>query len=256
MSGPDPTPRSRGQLTAEIWIVLALSLGASGVYSFVTIIRKATEPGGLGGQVATLNSSRSPRQVFDFIYTVLDIGFAFAIVALALYLLSLDGGRPVWTRLGLDRARPAFDSLSGLGLTALIGIPGLGLYFTARAFGLSAQVIPAPDVEYWWTIPTLILAAFQNAVVEEVIVIGFVLTRLRQLDWNVWPAIIAAAALRGSYHLYQGVGGGVGNFVMGLVFGYWFHRTGRVMPLVIAHTLLDVFAFVGYLLFADNLGLK
>jgi membrane protease YdiL (CAAX protease family) len=43
---------------------------------------------------------------------------------------------------------------------------------------------------------------------------------------------------------------------MGLVFGYWFHRTRRVLPLVVAHTLLDVVAFVGYLLFADSLGLK
>jgi membrane protease YdiL (CAAX protease family) len=42
---------------------------------------------------------------------------------------------------------------------------------------------------------------------------------------------------------------------MGLVFGYWFQRTGRVMPLVIAHTLLDVVVFVGYALLADELGL-
>jgi hypothetical protein len=41
---------------------------------------------------------------------------------------------------------------------------------------------------------------------------------------------------------------------MGLVFAYFFTtrrrvlflRTGRVMPLVVAHTLLDVVAFIGY----------
>mgnify|MGYP003488981035 FL=1 len=37
-----------------------------------------------------------------------------------------------------------------------------------------------------------------------------------------------------------------GNFVMGVVFGWCYQRWGRVMPLVIAHTLLDVVAFVGY----------
>ncbi len=42
---------------------------------------------------------------------------------------------------------------------------------------------------------------------------------------------------------------------MGLIFGYWFHRTGRVAPLIIAHTILDIVAFVGYALFKDVFGL-
>ena len=129
------------------------------------------------------------------------------------------------------------------------------MYGAGRLLGITTQIIPAPDISYWWTVPVLILAALQNAILEEVIVIGYLMTRLKGFGWTTAATIVTAAALRGSYHLYQGVGPGLGNFVMGLVFGYWFHRTGRVMPLVIAHTLLDVFAFVGYLLFADSLGL-
>ena len=34
--------------------------------------------------------------------------------------------------------------------------------------------------------------------------------------------------LRGSYHLYQGLGGFVGNLVMGLVFGRVWQRQGRL----------------------------
>jgi membrane protease YdiL (CAAX protease family) len=245
------------RLKIEVWIVLGLSLGASGVYSVVSLIRKATLPGGLVHQTATLNASQDNRQLFDFIYQVLDIGFALVPVALALYLLSLDRVKePVSLRLGLDRTRPRFDLLWGMGLAATIGLPGLGLYGVGRLLGITAQIIPAPDTSYWWTVPVLILAAFQNALLEEVVVIGYLTTRLRELGWGAWPTIVTAAALRGSYHLYQGVGQGFGNFVMGLVFGYWFTRTKRVLPLVIAHTILDVFAFVGYLLFADALGLK
>lgn len=248
----DPRP-----LGLEIWIVLGLSLGASGVYALVSLIRKATLPGGIGEQTATLNSTQDNREVFDFVYQVLGIGFALVPVALVLYLLSLDPVRePVTRRLGLDRSRWRFDAVSGFGLFALIGIPGLAFYFVGRAFGITAEIIPTPDIEHWWTIPVLILAAVQNAVLEEVVVIGYLMTRLRQMSWGVPATIVAAAALRGSYHLYQGVGPGLGNFVMGLVFGYWFHRTRRVMPLVVAHTLLDVVAFVGYLLFAESLGLK
>src|SRR5699024_12227739 len=46
----------------------------------------------------------------------------------------------------------------------------------------------------------------------------------------------------------QGVGPGLANLGMGLVFGEWYRRTRRTLPLVVAHTLIDVFAFVGYAL--------
>ncbi|MET0953699.1 MAG: CPBP family intramembrane glutamic endopeptidase [Aeromicrobium sp.] len=245
------------RLKAEVWIVLGLSLGASGVYSFVSLIRKATADGGLKGQTATLNASQDSREIFDFVYQVLGIGFALVIVALALYLLSADPVKErVTQRIGLDLSRPRHDALWGGLLFLGIGIPGLALYGLGRLLGITAQVIPAPDTSYWWTVPVLLLAAVQNALVEEVVVIGYLMTRLRQLRWSAAATIVAAAALRGSYHLYQGVGPGIGNVVMGLVFGYWFHRTRRVLPLVVAHTLLDVVAFVGYLLFAESLGLK
>ena len=59
--------------------------------------------------------------------------------------------------------------------------------------------------------------------------------------------------LRGSYHLYQGFGGFIGNAIMGLIFGYFYQRTKRVLPLVIAHTILDMVSFVGYALLRDKL---
>jgi len=239
----------------EVWIVLALTLGQSGVYALVSLIRKATLPGGIGNQTATLNGSQDYREVFDLVYQVLDLAFAFVPVALVLYLLSLDDVRErVSHRLGLDRSRPGFDLLSGVGLLALIGIPGLAFYGLGRLLGITAEIVPAPDLTYWWTGIMLVLAAIKNAVLEEVIVVGYLITRLRQLRWGVPAAIVAAAVLRGSYHLYQGVGPFFGNLVMGLVFGYWFHRTGRVMPLVVAHALIDIVAFVGYLTLADTLG--
>ncbi len=84
------------------------------------------------------------------------------------------------------------------------------------------------------------------ALTEEVIFIGYLFDRLRRLGWSWWSIILATAALRGAYHAYQGLGAVVGNFAMGLVFGWCYRRWGRVMPLVIAHTLIDVVAFVGY----------
>ena len=98
----------------------------------------------------------------------------------------------------------------------------------------------------------LVLSAAQNAILEETIMIGFLYTRLRQLNWPIIGIIAFSALIRGSYHLYQGFGGFAGNLIMGVVFGLIYLRWKRVGPLVVAHTLLDVTAFVGYALVAPR----
>ncbi|HEU5108493.1 MAG TPA: CPBP family intramembrane glutamic endopeptidase, partial [Micromonosporaceae bacterium] len=113
-------------------------------------------------------------------------------------------------------------------------------------------VIPASLPDLWWAVPVLVLAATQNALLEEIVVVGYLLTRLRELGWRIAPAVATSALLRGAYHLYQGFGAFVGNAIMGVVFALFYLRTRRVLPLVIAHTLLDVVAFVGYTLLRDR----
>ncbi|HET7414907.1 MAG TPA: CPBP family intramembrane glutamic endopeptidase, partial [Arthrobacter sp.] len=108
---------------------------------------------------------------------------------------------------------------------------------------------------YWWTIPVLILSALRHAIVEEVIVVAYLFNRFAKFGWSTAASIVVSALLRGSYHLYQGFGPFIGNFIMGLIFGYFYTKYGRVMPLVIAHALLDIGAFVGFTLFGAALGL-
>jgi membrane protease YdiL (CAAX protease family) len=128
----------------------------------------------------------------------------------------------------------------------VIGIPGLGLYFAGRMVGATADIIPAPEQVYWWTIPILLLSAARSGITEEVIVIGYLFERLRELGWGRWTIILSTAVLRGTYHLYQGFGAFVGNIAMGVLFGWLYSRTGRVLPLVIAHFAIDAAIFVGY----------
>jgi membrane protease YdiL (CAAX protease family) len=80
----------------------------------------------------------------------------------------------------------------------------------------------------------------------EVLVVGYLITRLRQLGLGENASLLVSSVLRGSYHLYQGFGGFLGNVVMGLVFGRVWQRTNRLWPLVLAHFLIDFVAFVGY----------
>ena len=238
---------ARTQLTIEVVLVLLLSLGASAVYAVVSLIAKLTAGRPLSQQTATLNPSQSPRPYLDLTYQMLGIFFALIPVLLALYLLGRQRDQ-----LGIDFRRPGTDTGWGFALAAAIGIPGLLLVFAAAQLGLNAQIVPAALQPVWWAVPVLILKAAENAIVEEVIVVGYLMTRLRALTSKVWLVVACSAVLRGSYHLYQGFGAFVGNAVMGVVFALFFLRHKRVMPLIIAHTLLDIVAFVGYTLLPES----
>jgi membrane protease YdiL (CAAX protease family) len=227
--------------------VLGLSLGQSAVYAVVSLVAKLTAGTPLADQTATLNPSVSPRPYLDLTYQLLGIAFALVPVALALYLLSANG-RSAFRRIGLDATRPLRDLGVGAGLAALIGIPGLGLYAAARALGISVQVQASALDAAWWTIPVLVLAAVQNALLEEVVVVAYLMERLRELRWSTPGILVTSALLRGSYHLYQGFGAFLGNAVMGLVFGEYYRRKRRVMPLVVAHSIMDMVVFIGYAL--------
>jgi hypothetical protein len=236
---------SRARLWWEIAIVLGLSLGASAVYAIVEIIARLTAKVPLANQSATLNASQSPREWLDFTYQFLGIFFDLFAVALVVYLLwrpSQNGLR----RIGFDATRPGRDLLGGLALLAAIGIPGLALYAVGRAAGITVAVVASPLDSHWWTIPILVFSAVRSGLQEEIIMVGYLFTRLAQLGWSRWTIIVASALVRGSYHLYQGIGPFFGNVAMGVVFGWCYTRWGRTMPLVVAHALLDIVSFVGY----------
>ena len=157
----------------------------------------------------------------------------------------------------LNPKRSYFDLIDlGLNLASiaqLVAWGALGLYLLARVAGLSASVVPSALDDTWWRVPVLIAAAVANSWAEEVIVVAYLITRLRQLGVSDGWAICWSSLLRGAYHLYQGFSAGLGNVVMGLVFGYVWRRTGRLWPLIVAHALIDFVAFVGYALAANHL---
>jgi len=245
-TGEVPVARpERTRLWWEIAIVLGLSLGQSAIYSIVTIIDRSTQSTPLSQQTAQVNPSQSNREVFDFLYQVLGNLFPLFAVALVIYLL-WQPQRSGFRRIGFDLTRPARDLGGGLLLFLVIGIPGILFYALTRLLGITVAVQASTLDAHWWTVPVLILAALRAALQEEVIVVGYLFTRLRQLGWGTWTIIVVSALLRGSYHLYQGFGPFVGNAVMGVVFGWAYTRWGRVMPLVVAHTVIDIVSFVGY----------
>ena len=236
---------SRGRIGAEVLIVLGLSLGSSAVYSIVRIVYLLNQETALSQQTAELNQPISSQPVFDLIYQLLAIVFGLVPVALVVWLL-WNQHRPHLARFGVSRRGAGRDLLFGVVIVLVIGLPGLGVYLGGRALGISVNVVPSPLDTYWWTIPVLVLSALRAGLSEEFIVIGYLYARLADLGWNRWTIIVASAVFRGSYHLYQGFGAFVGNFAMGVFFGWLYTRYGRLLPLVVAHTLLDAAIFIGY----------
>jgi membrane protease YdiL (CAAX protease family) len=244
-----PTAGLRPRLGLELLAVLAVTYAMSGLYSLLEFIRDQIRINhGFGFknvQTAPIKSAeKTEYQWLDILKEVLDVASGVAPAFLAIVLLMHSpAGRGLG--IGLDRLRSR-EVLQGLGFAALIGVPGLGFVYVARKLNFNAQIVVTNFPDVWYRIPALLLEAFQQGTAEEIVVCAYVLTRLRQLGWTNSRALGAAAVLRGSYHLYQGYGGFVGNAIMGLIFGWWFQRTRRVVPLVVAHSVIDAVSFVGY----------
>ena len=256
---PITDPRRRRLVWLEIAVVLAATFALSGYMSVLSIIQALLDAAPLNEQTQTLNASASLNPWLDLAYQLGRITRLTAWALLPLVLLwhsrisvramglFLPRGREKWPAVGGDLAR-------GAGLAALIGIPGLALYLGAVAVGANATVEASGLETSWWRVPVLLLSALANAGAEELVVVVYLAIRLRQLGLSVAAVVAFSAVLRGSYHLYQGFGGGLGNLLMGVVFVAFWLAFRRAWPLIWAHFFLDAFAFIGYAVLAPHVG--
>jgi len=246
LTGRADSSRSIG---IELSVVFLITLGMSGLTSLVglieTQIKAAQHHVAINSYVVAVAAPKSTVGYIDLAYQLLSIIRGLAWGAIGLYLL-WRAGFSLTKRLGLNLRRPAWDIGLGFGLAALIGIPGLGLYLLSHYLGFSLTVSASTMSDVWWRIPVTVLIAAQNGFLEEVLVVGYLTTRLQQLRWPTVAVILGSAVLRGTYHLYQGYGAFVGNVIMGVIFGWLYLRFRRIWPLIIAHTLIDIVALVAY----------
>lgn len=219
----------------EIALVLALSLLPSLVYSVLNVIET---PVIKGTSVALYPQENLPLvQVFQrFARALFDI----APFWLVLYLIRR--GREELSAFGLDTRRLNREIpvglIAGTVLSALSVLP----YLAAVHFGIQRQVIGASPSKFWWGPPLFVLGAAGAGLVEEGVMIGYLIPRLSNTGMAPRWAVIASAAFRGGYHLYQGWSGLIGNFIVGLFFGAVYLRYRRTWPLIIAHFWIDVLA--------------
>ena len=156
----------------------------------------------------------------------------------ALLLLARTGQ---WPRtLGLSRKAILRDALPAVGLllgtwlsTFILALPLAGILNNDSLTNQQHNThVPAYFIVY------AIVVSATTAINEEVIVNGYLMTRLAQLGWRPWPALALSLALRTSYHSYYGVG-----LIATVPFGYWatrsFQKHGRLGRPILAHFLND-----------------
>lgn len=219
----------------EIALVLALSLLPSLVYSVLNLIET---PVIRGTSVALY-----PQQDLPMVQVLQRFARAlFDIAPFWLVLYLIRRGREELSAFGLDTGRLRREIpvglIAGTALFALGALP----YLAAIYLGIQRQVIGAAPSKFWWGLPLFVLGAAGAGLVEEGVMIGYLIPRLLRTGMAPRWTVIASAAFRGGYHLYQGWGGLIGNFIFGLFFGVVYLRYKRTWPLVIAHFWIDVLA--------------
>jgi membrane protease YdiL (CAAX protease family) len=162
-----------------------------------------------------------------------------AMVPLALFLLARTGQPPAVMGLGLPSLRG--DLLPGLGIAAaafgsefIILIPLAPLLAHRSSLINSVATGHVPGYYVIWGLAV----SATTAITEEVLVNGYLITRLGQLGWTPRRALVLSLVLRTSYHVYYGLG-----FLLTIPFGYLvtrsFQKHRRLTRPIAAHFLFD-----------------
>jgi membrane protease YdiL (CAAX protease family) len=127
----------------------------------------------------------------------------------------------------------------GLGLAAL----GVELVLIVIVHGLlinDPSLFVSPSIAHipkYYVIWGLVISAV-TAVTEEVLVNGYLITRLGQLGWTPRASLILSLILRTSYHVYYGIG-----FIFTIPFGFFvtrsFQKHRKLMRPIVTHFLYD-----------------
>ena len=191
-------PRAR-RLRAEVLIVLGLSLGQSAVYAIVTLIERYMAKPSIGQQTTTLNPSRSTHQLHRPDVPDPHIVFALVPVALALYLLSSHGAV-------VEVRRWASTRTDGRWWRDVARLRPRRGHRPARPGPVRRGPRDRPVGARQHLRPSRCVVGRRDparlrgrgGLLEEVIVVGYLVTRLREMRWSLGRRRLASAVLRGT----------------------------------------------------------
>jgi CAAX protease family protein len=98
--------------------------------------------------------------------------------------------------------------------------------------------------------PLLLFSVF-NPLFEEFILVGYVVTAIRK-KFGLLSCLILSVGFRLSFHIYQGPIILLSILPMGILFTLYFWRKRTILPLIIAHGLMDFLSFVVFMQMQNN----
>jgi membrane protease YdiL (CAAX protease family) len=153
------------------------------------------------------------------------------------YLLARN--REGWPGIGLTRLRPGDIGMGTLlwvaSFVVVLVLAWLFQYFGQREVDFLPEGLPL-----WFRALQAVLIAVTAGVTEEIVVRGYAQTRLEQLRASAAVILLVPTALWAVLHVYQGLGAALTIFGLGLMYAWYFQRTRRLWPLILAHVLFDM----------------
>jgi len=230
-----PAPQAmRPRLIAELLIVLAIFPLPYVLTALAVLAQSAVHRGTPGRFPLPVPGHVGLSFLIDLVLALEPL----AAGALVIYLLSISGeggGRAI----GLDRSHPKQDLALLLPVFVLCFlIPEIGVSLLLHASHVRAIAPAAQNLPRYFSIAG-IATAVSAGVVEEIVVLGFVVRRLEQLGLRPVAVVTVAVLVRISYHLYYGWGVlPILAWAVASVLVY--RRYRRLGPFVAVHVLWDV----------------
>jgi membrane protease YdiL (CAAX protease family) len=157
-----------------------------------------------------------------------------------LYLIYRSGEG--WAKFGIARLRFG-DAILGL---LLAFVPLFVFYGLSRLFPAMSgtrfnvhESLPLEAMDYVFMSISCVAVAFA----EELVLRAYFVTRLEHLLRSQLVAIVVSAILFASCHIHLGVWA-ISPLIGGLLWGCAFIALRRIWPLILAHSLWDIFCFV------------
>jgi membrane protease YdiL (CAAX protease family) len=224
-TGPEPAadvpPGPAGPTGRAVWWEVAAVLAVGVVPNLVAAVGSLYHP------------SPPPPYWLDSVELTVLSGCA---ILVTLYLIARSG--EPWGHFGITRPRGS-DAFLGLMMVLVAGwlsrlLPDLSFAGGPPARDLFPRLQGPADVLM------MVVKQVANASAEELVTRAYLITRLSTLLGSRGEAVLVAAILFASYHVYQGLDGAVYALLLGLAYGVAFLAIGRLLPLVIGHAIYNM----------------
>ncbi|MGH9018332.1 MAG: CPBP family intramembrane glutamic endopeptidase [Acidimicrobiales bacterium] len=227
---------TRPSIVFETWFVMLAFIVPGVTAAVIELVRHLQHQ----SDPNLLNSVVPHHPLSNFLLGILSYLSVATVVPLALLLLVRTGQRPA--ALGIGRPRSRLDIWPAVGLgAASFGCEVLIENFFVAIVGTHSSLVNSGTalghVPAYYVVYALTTAA-TTAIAEEVVVNGYLVTRLEQMGWSPQRILILSLTLRTSYHVYYGLG-----FILTVPFGYLvtrsFQKHHRLTRSIMAHFLYD-----------------